>query len=439
MATSSRKIVTTVTWIAGVTAAIVALALPGSYLAAVYHTDKAVMRTEAEINARLATQIINANPELWRFQVRKFEEFLKRRPQERVAEVRRIRDLEGRLVAESADALAFPTFWQSKALLDAGVEVGRIEIGRSLRPLILQGAGVFVFGLMLGGGVFVVLRVLPIRALNRALADNLALIAQLKEREVELVRSNQDLQQFAYVASHDLQEPLRMITSYTQLLAKRYHSKLDADANEFIGYAVDGAKRMQGLINDLLAYSRVGTRGKDFGAVDCEAILMTTLQSLKVAIGESGAVIHYDPLPTVSGDGTQIGQLFQNLLGNALKYRNGNRPEIHVSCLQNENFWQFSVGDNGIGIDPQFAEKIFVIFQRLHTKEQYSGTGIGLAVCKKIVERHGGNIWVESDLGKGATFYFTIPAGPEAPQNITSVEPARVHYRESLSEGRGGL
>lgn len=234
-----------------------------------------------------------------------------------------------------------------------------------------------------------------------------------RKRMQDLNRSNAELEQFAYVASHDLQEPLRMITSYTNLLAKRYAPQLDDDAREFMNYTVDGAKRMQILINDLLAYSRVGTKGKEFAPVDLESALMRTLAILQIAISESNATISHDPLPVVSGDDVQIGQLLQNLVANAIKYRNDHSPKIHIACEQQQGHWRFSVRDNGIGIDPKFAERIFVIFQRLHTKENYPGTGIGLALCKKIVERHGGKIWVQSQLGQGATFFFTLPMETE--------------------------
>ncbi|MGA2516719.1 MAG: PAS domain S-box protein [Thermodesulfobacteriota bacterium] len=232
----------------------------------------------------------------------------------------------------------------------------------------------------------------------------------LRVKTEELARSNRDLEQFAYVASHDLQEPLRMVTSYVQLLARRYNGKLDSEADEFINFAMDGSIRMRKLINDLLTYSRVKTKGKALEPTDCESVLSQSLDNLKVAIEENGALVTHDSLPTVMADNPQLVELFQNLIGNAIKFRGSEPPRIHVSAGRNGKGWIFSVRDNGIGIAPEYSKRIFIIFQRLHSREKYAGTGIGLAICQKIVERHGGRIWVESEAGKGATFYFTLPA-----------------------------
>jgi PAS domain S-box-containing protein len=226
----------------------------------------------------------------------------------------------------------------------------------------------------------------------------------------ELKRSNDELQQFAYVASHDLQEPLRMVASYTQLLAKRYKGRLDSDADEFIAYAVDGSNRMQGLIQDLLAYSRAGTNGKALHEISSEKALKDALANLWATIQESGALVTHDSLPAITTDDTQLVLVFQNLVGNAIKYRSAEIPRVHVSATKNGGKeWNFSVQDNGLGIDPQYFDRIFVLFQRLHGREEFKGTGIGLAICKKIVERLGGRIWVESQPQKGSTFYFALP------------------------------
>jgi light-regulated signal transduction histidine kinase (bacteriophytochrome) len=236
----------------------------------------------------------------------------------------------------------------------------------------------------------------------------------------DLKRSNTELEEFAYVASHDLQEPLRMVASFTQLLAKRYQGKLDQDADEFIGFAVDGATRMQQLIQDLLAYSRVGTRGKPLAPMDCNVILDLARINLFKAMEESRAEVTSGPLPTVQGDEVQLIQLFQNLIANALKFRGKAPPVIRISAQGDNGDWRFAVRDNGIGIAPAHQDRIFKIFQRLHRRSEYPGTGIGLAICKKIVERHGGRLWVESDEGRGATFFFTIPKENHSDRLYTS-------------------
>ena len=231
----------------------------------------------------------------------------------------------------------------------------------------------------------------------------------LKKAVDDLGRSNNELERFAYVASHDLQEPLRMVASYLQLLERRYKEKLDGDALEFINYAVDGSNRMKTLINDLLAYSRVGTRGIEFTPINCETALAIALNNLQIAIEETNAEISHDLMPQVMGDEGQIAQIFQNLVGNAIKFRGDKIPRIHIGVEQDGNEWLFSVSDNGIGLEAQYYERIFIIFQRLHNREEYFGTGIGLAISKRIIERHGGRIWVESKPGVGSTFFFTIP------------------------------
>jgi len=255
----------------------------------------------------------------------------------------------------------------------------------------------------------------------------------LVQKVEELNRSNEELQQFTYVASHDLQEPLRMVASYTQLLASRYKGKLDADADEFIDFAVDGCNRMQRLIQDLLAYSRSGTDGKAMQKRSSEDALNNALKNLIGTIAESGAVVTHDALPVITTDDTQLEQVFQNLVGNAIKYRGTEVPTVHISAARNGlDEWIFSVRDNGLGIEEQYFERIFILFQRLHGRTEFKGTGIGLAICKKIVEGLGGRIWVESQVGKGSTFYFALP-GKDLTNDIDSNE-LRTH-RSLVSRG----
>jgi PAS domain S-box-containing protein len=241
---------------------------------------------------------------------------------------------------------------------------------------------------------------------------------KLTEERNLLMRSNAELEQFAYVASHDLQEPLRAVTSCVQLLKKRYEGKLDARADEFITHAVEGTKRMQALIVDLLAYSRVSTHSHPFETAACGEVLDEALANLSVALQESGAVVTHepDPLPTIVADASQLAQVFQNLIANAIKFRaEGRKPEIRITVKRGTDEWVFAVADNGIGIEPQYFERIFRMFQRLHTRARYPGTGIGLAICKKVIERHGGRMWLESQPEQGSTFYFNLPDLPPAP------------------------
>lgn len=248
-------------------------------------------------------------------------------------------------------------------------------------------------------------------AIVRDISERRRAQQQLARQAQELARSNAELEQFAYIASHDLQEPLRMVSSYVQLLARRYRGKLDANADEFIGFAVDGVKRMQALIEDLLAYSRLTRKGPSPEETDVNAVVCDACFNLQLALRESAAKVSYDDLPTVRCDRTQFIQLFQNLIANAVKFRSQASPQIDISAQREGDCWRFIVRDNGIGIEPQYLERIFVIFQRLHSREAYPGTGMGLAICKRIVERHGGRIGVESQPGAGAAFWFTLPTG----------------------------
>jgi signal transduction histidine kinase len=244
----------------------------------------------------------------------------------------------------------------------------------------------------------------------------------LARKVEELARSNADLEQFAYIASHDLQEPLRMVATYTQLLGERYRGRLDENADKFIGYASEGALRMQTLIQDLLAFSRVGRSGDACGRVDCDAAVEEVLQSLGPAMRASGAVVTHAALPMVWADRSQVAQIFQNLIGNAIKFRGKEALAISVQAEKAGQQWLFSVSDNGIGIAPEYREHIFVVFQRLHTRAEYAGNGIGLAICKKVVERCGGKIWVEAQADHGSIFKFTMPCDGPAEKKLGGAE-----------------
>jgi PAS domain S-box-containing protein len=296
----------------------------------------------------------------------------------------------------------------------------QVPLVRALRGECLANEEVFIRNPSRPEGVWVSVNGTPLRDRDGKASGGVVVFRDITERKraavaleqhaAELQRSNHELEQFAYVASHDLQEPLRTVAAYCQLVQRRYDDKLDREGKEFLAYAVESAARMKGLIDGLLDYSRVQTQGRPFVETAGDAALDHALANLSAAIAESGAKLTRDPLPTVSADARQLVHLFQNLVSNAIKYRGDATPEIHIGCQRKNDHWEFSVRDNGIGIAGEHAEKIFVIFQRLHTREEYPGTGIGLAICKRIVERHNGQLWVASEPGIGSTFYFTLPA-----------------------------
>ena len=301
---------------------------------------------------------------------------------------KRIQDIPDRKVAAVLEA-AVRQVAQDRSLVtvEYPLRVGGIEQHYEARLLPLPFDGQFI-------------------AIVRNISDRVKATRELAEK----TRANEELEQFAYVASHDLQEPLRTVQSYLQLLERRYKNKLDQDASEFIQFAVDGASRMRQLINDLLSYARVSSRRQPFGPVDVQGVLDEVRSSLATAVAESGTKIQAENLPVVTADRSQLVQLFQNLISNAIKFRSEQPPVIQARAEQQNGVWQFTIKDNGLGLDPAYAERIFVIFQRLYARDQYPGTGIGLAICKKIVEGHRGQIWVESEYGQGATFFFTLPA-----------------------------
>ena len=290
----------------------------------------------------------------------------------------------------------------------------QLPLARAIRGESSQGIEVFTRNPDTGVGRILNLTATPMRGPDGTIEGGVAVFRDISEKKrtrEELERSNAELEQFAYVASHDLQEPLRMVASYTQLLKKRYGGKLDADADEFIQFAVDGANRMQQLIQDLLAYSRVGSSHREPSTVSLEQVFDRATANLRAAIDSSGATVTHDPLPEVLGDETQLTQVFQNLIGNALKYRGTAPPRIHVGVKRDDaGDYVLSVQDNGIGIAKEYFDRIFLLFQRLHGREDYPGTGIGLTITRKIVERHGGRIWLTSTPGEGTCFFFSLPS-----------------------------
>jgi signal transduction histidine kinase len=279
----------------------------------------------------------------------------------------------------------------------------------------MEGRGPFLGeGMSVGTSLLVLQVFLSVTAiipllLSSALSEEKRTLEGLKKAKEELLRSNNDLDQFANVAAHDLQEPLRMVVSYMQLVKDKYKDQLDSDGKEFIDFAVNGGKRMQALLLGLLEYARVGSKGKEFEPVSFEEVFGETAANLKIRIEELGARLTHGPLPVVMGERIQLIQLLQNLFANALKFHGPEKPEVRLTARKKGKEWIFECQDNGIGIDPKYFERIFIVFQRLHTREEYEGMGVGLAVCRKIVERHGGRIWVESKIGKGSRFYFTLP------------------------------
>ena len=299
--------------------------------------------------------------------------------------------------------------WVTEPLAAVSADVREVASGDLLHPIAAAGPPEIT---RLAGEVDIMRqRILAeYSAANQARQETLAASALLQEQAEDLRRSNTELEQFAYVASHDLQEPLRKVASFCQLLERRYAGQLDERGEQYIAFAVDGAKRMQRLINDLLAFSRVGRANVTFQPVDLATVLEQALRQLAAALEDSGAEVTHEPLPVVAGDFGLLVQLFQNLIGNAVKFRGEQAPRVHIGCRTQGERVELSCTDNGIGIEPQYADRIFVIFQRLHAKEAYDGTGIGLALCKKIVEHHGGRIWLDTPSGTGTSFRFTLPA-----------------------------
>lgn len=390
--------------------ALLSILFPAAYYTLESRAIKRATVIYADDIAHKLQSLLMETPSLWKYHSYKYAEIIKDfRPTREVLSVQ-VFDEEGEPVKGYANSSEGAQKWWNRYAQKGAAPisfnnrvVGEVEVIVAQTQLLWTTLLIFSLSTSVGIGLALLVYRFPVRVVTRMEGAIEELIATVK-------RSNTELEQFAYVASHDLQEPLRMITNYLQLLSRRYKEKLDTDACEFIAFAVDGAIRMQRLINDLLAYSRVGSKGKEFAPVDMEKVLQEVLAGLKVAMEESGAVVSHSPLPTLMGDDVQLGQLLQNLIVNAIKFHGEKPPKAHISAERCNSDWVFSVQDNGIGIQAEYFKRIFLIFQRLHTRADYPGTGIGLAVCKRIAERHRGRIWVESEPGCGAKFIFTIPA-----------------------------
>jgi signal transduction histidine kinase len=344
----------------------------------------------------------------------------------------------GVLVMASVAALSWLALrrWVSEPLVRFGAEVDQVERGDLAHAVTLPDAPEEIGRLAEQVDRMRVRIVQEYALAEQARRDALEARRVVEEQAQDLRRSNAELEQFAYVASHDLQEPLRKVASFCQLLERRYQGQLDERGEQYIEFAVDGAKRMQQLINDLLAFSRVGRLGTGFTDVELDDALAQASRQLEVVVAESGAKVTSDPLPTVRGESSLLVQLFQNLVGNGVKFRGQDPPLVHVGVRRDGSMWEFSCADNGIGIDPQYAEKVFVVFQRLHGRDAYGGTGIGLAMCKKIVEHHGGQMWLDTTVSDGATFRWTLPAGDETTRG-TGDDDAAAQPADRGAAGRG--
>jgi len=389
---------------------LIALLFPATYYWLEHRTLRHTANIYAQILAEEVEELVFNEPDLWKYQTYKYIEILQDFKTVNEITEMALQDEKGKEITELSQTTANAGKWwnwnapvESWPITYNNRQVGKVILKVSERTVFVKSAVILSVSLVIGIGLALLAYRFPLRVVWKVEGE-------LDKTIDKLSRSNTELEQFAYIASHDLQEPLRMVSSYVKLLARRYQEQLGPEADEYIGFAVDGASRMQTLINDLLTYSRVNTRGKELARIDSGRVLRDVVQNLKLAIEEQGAEITHDTLPTVTADYSQLGQLFQNLIGNAIKFHGDAPPRVHITAEKQGDECFFSVRDNGIGISAEHYERIFQIFQRLHTRTEYPGSGIGLAVCKKIIERHGGRIWLTSTEGSGTTFYFTLAA-----------------------------